>query len=60
MTAKERTTIYVPVELMEQARALNINISQAATAGLMRAVKKAVLMAEAEKKIEQELNMMEA
>lgn len=57
---KERTTIYVDSDLMEQARALNINISQAATAGLMRAVKKAVLMAEAEKKIEQELNMMEA
>lgn len=57
---KERTTIYVDSELMEQARALNINISQAASSGVLRAVKKAALLAEAEKKIEQELNMMEA
>lgn len=56
---KEITSVYLPTEIKEQAKALKINISQAATAGVLRAIKKAELMKEAEKKIEQELNKTE-
>ncbi len=59
MTPKTRTTIYLPAYVMHAARAYNINVSQAATAGVQRAVRKAELMRAEEERIEQELNKME-
>lgn len=59
MESKKNVTVYVPVELIDKARDLNINISQAASSGISRAIKKAELMAEYEKKVEEELSKME-
>lgn len=60
MAEKERTTVYLPRDVLEQAKAYGINVSQAAAAGLLREIRKAELMAEAEKQIEKELQKMEA
>ena len=59
MECKKNVTVYVPVELINKAKDWNINISQAATSGISRAIKKAELMAEYEKKVEEELSKME-
>lgn len=60
MAAKERTTVYLPADVLQEAKRLGVNVSQAAEAGLIRAIKKAALMAEAEKRIDAELEKMEA
>lgn len=60
MAAKERTTVYLQADILQEAKGLNINVSQAAEAGLIRAIRKAALMAEAEKRIDAELENEEA
>lgn len=58
MADKERTTVYIQTNILQEAKSFNINVSRAAEDGLVRAIKKAVLMAEVEKRIDSDLEKM--